>query len=245
MSIGKRISELRKQKNLSQEYIAEKLGVSRQAVSKWEQDLSAPDTYNLIALAELLGVTVEYIATGKKDAEPKVIQPAPNTKSPARIIAGSILLGAGLISFIIGILLSGILLFVSIYLIVAGGLMLAVKKNTAIAVILGMAILWSVMFLFVFGAVRMYVTDNVTSETLNVNVSEEVSADPSKGEVTAEIGAAVLVSSSVVGISSVIFSVGAALWGIAIALIVIYFVKRSKQCKRIKISPAASPSSAN
>ncbi len=243
MSIGKRISELRKQKNLSQEYIAEKLGVSRQAVSKWEQDLSAPDTYNLIALAELLGVTVEYIAMGKKEESSESVQPAVHEKTSGRIIAGSILLGAGLLSFIIGILLSGILLFVSIYLIVAGGLMLAVKKNTAIAVSLGMAVLWSFMFSFIFG--RVYVSDSMTVESLNVNVSEEVSADPSKGEVTAEIGEVIPVSSSVVRISSVIFSVGALLWGIAIALIVIYFVKRSKQCKRIKTSPAAPPSSSN
>ena len=58
MTIGQRIGELRKSYGYSQEYIAEKMNVSRQAVSKWEQDLSAPDTYNLIALAELLDVSV-------------------------------------------------------------------------------------------------------------------------------------------------------------------------------------------
>lgn len=40
MSIGQRINALRKQSNLSQEYVAEKLDVTRQAVSKWEKDLS-------------------------------------------------------------------------------------------------------------------------------------------------------------------------------------------------------------
>ncbi len=65
MSIGNRISELRKQHNYSQEYVAEQLDVSRQAVSKWEQNQTSPDTNNLIALAELFGVSVEYIATGK------------------------------------------------------------------------------------------------------------------------------------------------------------------------------------
>ena len=67
MTIGKRISELRKNFSYSQEYVAEKIGVSRQAVSKWEQDQTAPDTYNLIALAELFHVTVEYLATGRKE----------------------------------------------------------------------------------------------------------------------------------------------------------------------------------
>ena len=66
MTIGQRISELRKDHGYSQEYVAEKLDVSRQAVSKWECDASAPDTYNLIALSELFGVSVEYIAVGKK-----------------------------------------------------------------------------------------------------------------------------------------------------------------------------------
>lgn len=67
MTIGERIAELRKDRGYSQEYVAEKLDVSRQAVSKWECDASAPDTYNLIALSELFGVSVEYIAVGKKE----------------------------------------------------------------------------------------------------------------------------------------------------------------------------------
>ena len=69
MTIGERIAELRKDRGYSQEYVAEKLDVSRQAVSKWECDASAPDTYNLIALAELFGVSVEYIAVGKKEGD--------------------------------------------------------------------------------------------------------------------------------------------------------------------------------
>ena len=65
MSMGNRIAEQRKQKNFSQEYIAEKLGISRQAVSKWEKDLSKPDTSNLIKLAELFNVSVEYLTADK------------------------------------------------------------------------------------------------------------------------------------------------------------------------------------
>lgn len=64
MTIGKRISELRKAKGYTQEYVAEQLGVSRQAVSKWEKDLTSPDTKNLIGLSQLLGVSIEYIAVG-------------------------------------------------------------------------------------------------------------------------------------------------------------------------------------
>ena len=66
MSIGERITELREKENMSQGQLAETLEVSRQAVSKWENDLSCPDTLNLIRLAEVLDSDVEYLATGRK-----------------------------------------------------------------------------------------------------------------------------------------------------------------------------------
>ena len=66
MSIGERISTLRKERNLSQGQLADALEVSRQAVSKWENDQSSPDTIKLIKLAEVLDTEVEYLATGRK-----------------------------------------------------------------------------------------------------------------------------------------------------------------------------------
>lgn len=65
MSVGQRITALRTEKNISQERLATALGVSRQAVSKWENDLSSPDTLNLIKLADLLDTEILYLATGK------------------------------------------------------------------------------------------------------------------------------------------------------------------------------------
>lgn len=65
MSIGERISELRTTQKLSQGQLAEAMGVTRQAVSKWENDLSSPDTLKLIQLAEVLDTDVEYLATGR------------------------------------------------------------------------------------------------------------------------------------------------------------------------------------
>lgn len=64
MNIGERITMLRKEKDISQAALAKGLGVSRQAVSKWEQGVSSPDTVKLIQLAEMLGTEVEYLATG-------------------------------------------------------------------------------------------------------------------------------------------------------------------------------------
>lgn len=61
MTIGKRISAGRKALGLSQEALGERLGVSRQAVSKWENGTSDPSTSNLLALAKLYGVSAEEL----------------------------------------------------------------------------------------------------------------------------------------------------------------------------------------
>ncbi len=66
MSIGERILELRKAAGISQVDLAQALEISRQAVSKWENDLSVPDVTNLIFLADLLDTDVEYLTTGRK-----------------------------------------------------------------------------------------------------------------------------------------------------------------------------------
>ncbi len=66
MSIGERIALLRNEQNISQGALAQALEVSRQAVSKWENDLASPDTMKLIRLAEVLDTDVEYLATGRK-----------------------------------------------------------------------------------------------------------------------------------------------------------------------------------
>lgn len=75
MSFGERIMELRKQRNMSQGQLAQAMDVSRQAVSKWENDLASPDTIKLIQLAEVLDTEVEYLATGNKPVyqEPPII----------------------------------------------------------------------------------------------------------------------------------------------------------------------------
>ncbi len=60
-----RLYELRKKMGLSQEELAERLGVSRQAVSKWERSEASPDTDNLIALAKIYGLTLDELIYGK------------------------------------------------------------------------------------------------------------------------------------------------------------------------------------
>ena len=70
MTLGQRISLYRKKLNISQEELGARLGVSRQAVSKWETDLSAPDLNNLIGLARELGVSVAELTETPEEAAP-------------------------------------------------------------------------------------------------------------------------------------------------------------------------------
>lgn len=62
-----RLQQLRKQNGYSQDVLAEKLGISRQAISKWERAESSPDTDNLIALARLYGLSVDELLNTKSD----------------------------------------------------------------------------------------------------------------------------------------------------------------------------------
>ena len=61
VSLGEALKEYRTDCKMTQEFVAESLGVSRQAVSKWENGMSDPSTSNLLALAKLYGVSVEEI----------------------------------------------------------------------------------------------------------------------------------------------------------------------------------------
>lgn len=66
-TIGTRIAMLRKQQNMTQENLAQVMGVSAQAVSKWENDVSCPDISMLVQLADVLHSTTDYILSGKTD----------------------------------------------------------------------------------------------------------------------------------------------------------------------------------
>lgn len=64
MNVPERIQELRKQKGISQEELANELGVSRQAVSKWESGQSFPELDNIVALSDFFGVSADYVLKG-------------------------------------------------------------------------------------------------------------------------------------------------------------------------------------
>ncbi len=115
-TLGTIIAELRKQHGMTQLELAEKMGVTDKAVSKWERDLSCPDISSLPNLAEVLGVSVEDLMQVKKEAEAptskvaEILEVAPKAVALAMGVAvaaltildsldvksGMILLGIGL-----------------------------------------------------------------------------------------------------------------------------------------------------
>lgn len=78
MNLGENIQRLRKEKGLSQEYVAQKIGISRQSISLWEKNKTVPSIENLVTLSEILGVTVDELL-GREAA-----QPADNSRQPVQ-----------------------------------------------------------------------------------------------------------------------------------------------------------------
>lgn len=130
MSLGERIYQLRKAKNLSQGDLAELLNVSRQSISKWETNASVPDLDKLIKLSDVFGVSLDELirgTTGNDEEESESPQTMPGPQSayyapyiqagsgtaakPAvggtQRIIGFILLGIGLLLLILLTLLGG------------------------------------------------------------------------------------------------------------------------------------------
>ena len=70
MTIGEKIAKARREKRLTQEELADRLGVSRQAVSKWESGAALPETDKLARLSGLLGVSCDYLLCDDASEEP-------------------------------------------------------------------------------------------------------------------------------------------------------------------------------
>lgn len=104
MSLGQTICRLRSQKGLSQSQLADQLGVSRQSVSKWETDASAPDLYNLVKLHELFGVTMDQLILDEAvppQTEPAVPASVCPQAVPARILVCLLLFGIGALALVL------------------------------------------------------------------------------------------------------------------------------------------------
>ena len=94
MTFGEKLQALRKAQGLSQEELAQRINVSRQALSKWESGASVPDTENVIALSRLFGVSTDYLLLDEVKASgqtsPAIAWPKPRKYLLAATIVGAV-----------------------------------------------------------------------------------------------------------------------------------------------------------
>lgn len=101
-AVGSHIRKLRKQRDLSQEALAEKLNVTRQAVSQWERGNTQPDIDMLKSIAEVMGVDIHEVIYGAKQKTTPQQTPKQRKRHKAMfIVFGSIALVVGVISLIL------------------------------------------------------------------------------------------------------------------------------------------------
>ena len=104
MKLADKILKLRKTQGMSQDDLAEKLNVSRQAISRWEMGTAQPDTPNVLQLSKLFGVTTDYLLNDDYESDhdvPVVKETAATTKVEAnRLLAFFVLTGLNVMIFI-------------------------------------------------------------------------------------------------------------------------------------------------
>lgn len=116
MTIGEKILNMRKARGWSQEELAERIGVTRQAVSRWEADAAKPDTDKVITICDLFGVSADYLIrdqySGGSDSGEE--QPKPTTAVTEAVRRMSVAQWVGTALMFVGGLLLVILKFVYI-----------------------------------------------------------------------------------------------------------------------------------
>ncbi len=75
MSLGNKLAEARRARNLTQEQLAEQLDVTRQAVSRWESDAAYPETDKIVRMAQILGVSCDYLLQDGVDEKGSPVKP--------------------------------------------------------------------------------------------------------------------------------------------------------------------------
>lgn len=182
MTLGEKISALRDQHKMSQGDLAEKIGVSRQSISKWETDTSVPELDKLIQLSEVFHITLDELVKGdapptreenenpdhEHNAPVQPIQVVVQKSSTTQKIVGVILLCFGAVVLLLLTLLGGFLsgLLFSSPFVLCGIICMAFKRNA------GLWCAWALLF-----AVNVYlrygtgITWHLTWWTLNYDPS--------------------------------------------------------------------------
>ena len=103
MTIGARIAQHRRELGMSQEELGEAMGVSRQAISKWESGSAVPDTENVVEISRLFGVSTDYLLhddyTGDSDIPAVKSREAELQKKRSREMAMMVLIGVEALAF--------------------------------------------------------------------------------------------------------------------------------------------------
>ncbi len=143
MNLGENIYKYRTQKNMSQGDLAEALDVSRQSVSKWENNSAVPELDKLMKMAAIFEITLDELVTGEERERPApVVQPAPAAQSQqfhGRYTVGMLLIAFGIVccicftilEFLFGDCLWGICL--GAVMIACGICCWTIEKHTALA----------------------------------------------------------------------------------------------------------------
>ena len=138
MSLGEKIYTLRVKNNMSQGDLAEKLDVSRQSVSKWENNSAVPELDKIIRMSEMFGVTVDALVKENAQPQQEKVQPEPaptvvqvveKNRFEKREIAGIILLSLGGLAFLLLLLLTGLGCIYALPVLGCGAVCMLCKKD--------------------------------------------------------------------------------------------------------------------
>lgn len=130
MNLGEKIYQLRTEKNLSQGDLADRLDVSRQSVSKWENNMAVPDLDKLIKLCDIFEISLDEL-TGREKIEKSVISAiSKNTTIEPNKIAGYVLLGTTILGAIITLVTVPTAIFICIPLLICTIICFRVQKHS-------------------------------------------------------------------------------------------------------------------
>ena len=134
MNLGENIYRLRSQRNMSQGDLADALEVSRQSVSKWENNNAVPDLDKLVRMSRLFGISLDQLVGTDSPVpppQPAVTKTVIRESAPTQRIVGIVLLCFGLFALLILSLLGGIIIgaFVGFPFILVGSVLLSGRKD--------------------------------------------------------------------------------------------------------------------
>lgn len=113
MNFPEKLQKLRKERGWSQEELASRIAVSRQAVSKWELGTAVPDTDNIVQLSKLFGVTTDYLIKDNLDCDEDIPAVARTAANVRKVEQSRQLLITGIVTLVLGVIIIGVLLTLS------------------------------------------------------------------------------------------------------------------------------------